>query len=243
MSARRASAPRVYTSIAAVACDLAGSGIARTRLNGEEHYRYRGIDDVLNRLAPLLARHRLCILPRVLERASCERRDETGTLLASVCLKVAFDIVSARDGSVHVMEAYGEALDHGDKATAKAMSAAYKQAMLLAFCIPVAGNEDADAHSHRLVADPGQPDPDQGWDQWSLDIQEMIRVCETGEAVARVQATCRALLRTASRRRPDVYSAIGKAIAGRREALACAAPPKHRKQVNGSAAAELVPHA
>ena len=43
----------------------------------------------------------------------------------NVLLRVAFDLVSVEDGSVHTVEAYGEALDEGDKGTAKAMSAAY----------------------------------------------------------------------------------------------------------------------
>ena len=46
-------------------------------------------------------------------------------------------LISVEDGSSHKVEAYGEALDGGDKATAKAMSAAYKSAMVQTFCIPV----------------------------------------------------------------------------------------------------------
>lgn len=48
----------------------------------------------------------------------------------SVTVRVAFALVSSEDGSTHIAEAYGEALDPSDKATAKAMSAAYKCAML-----------------------------------------------------------------------------------------------------------------
>jgi hypothetical protein len=167
-----------------------------------------------------LARHRLCILPRVLEHTSCERRSAADGLLLSVALKVAFDIVSARDGSMHTIEAYGEAHDAGDKATSKAMSAAFKYAVLQAFCVPVHGSEDADASSYRLKAAGEQPDPDQGWEQWSRDIQDMIRICASAEALDRVQLTYRAMLRAASKRRPDIYTAIGDAVRARRQALA-----------------------
>jgi hypothetical protein len=213
-------APRIYTAITAVTAALARRGIAKTQINAAEHYAYRGIDDVMGHLAPLLARHRLCILPRVLERASCERRSATEGLLRSVVLKVAFDIVSARDGSMHTIEAYGEALDAGNKATSKAMSAAFKYAVLQAFCVPVQGSEDADASSYRLRPADEQPDPDQGWEQWSRDIQDMVQICESAEALDRVQVTYRAMLRTASRRRPDIYAAIGDAVRARRQALA-----------------------
>jgi hypothetical protein len=104
------------------------------------------------------------------------------------------------------------------------MSAAFKYAVLQAFCVPVQGSDDADASSYRLKAADEQPDPDQGWEQWSRDIRDMVRSCESGEALDRVQSTYRAQLRTASKRRPDVYTAIGDAIGARRQALAGTAP-------------------
>ena len=68
-------APSVYAAINAITADLAGSGIRKTRFNEADEYRYRSIDDVLNRLAPLLAKHRLCVLPRVTSaRSSSDRR-------------------------------------------------------------------------------------------------------------------------------------------------------------------------
>ncbi len=62
--------PRVYGAINAVAAALARDGIAKERLNTRDDYFYRSIDDVLSRVAPLLAEHRLCILPRMLERTA-----------------------------------------------------------------------------------------------------------------------------------------------------------------------------
>ena len=84
--------------------------------------------------------------------------------------------MSADDGSRHSVEAFGEALDGGDKGTAKAMSAAYKSAMVQTFCIPVAENDDADAASHRLAAARTHaPEPVQGWAQWMRDIGDIVR--------------------------------------------------------------------
>jgi hypothetical protein len=45
-------------------------------------------------------------------------------------------------------------MDAGDKATTKALSAAYKYAAVLAFSIPLEGIEDADAHSPEAGAAP-----------------------------------------------------------------------------------------
>ncbi len=141
------SAPSVYAAINAVSAELAEHGIAKSHVNEADDYKYRSIDDLLDRLAPLLAKHRLCVLPRALKRTEVERQDDAQRSLFHVSLKVAFTLTSVDDGSSHVVEAYGEALDASDKATAKAMSAAYKSAMIQTFCIPLAGSEDPDRAS------------------------------------------------------------------------------------------------
>lgn len=63
-------APSVYAAINAVTAELAKVGIAKIRINEADDYKYRSIDDVLDRLAPLLAEKRLCILPNVLEHSN-----------------------------------------------------------------------------------------------------------------------------------------------------------------------------
>src|SRR3954451_14257511 len=157
------SAPSVYAAINAISAELAQHGIAKSHVNEADEYNYRSIDDVLDRLAPLLAKHRLCVLPRALDRTEVERRDDGQQSLFHVSLKVAFTLTSVDDGSNHIVEAYGEALDASDKATAKAMSAAYKSAMLQTFCIPVAGTEDPDQSSPKLQSRLHSPEPVQGW--------------------------------------------------------------------------------
>ena len=124
MTARERS-PHVYRAINAITSAFAADGIAKTHTNVRDQYPYRSIDDLLNRLGPLLAKHRLCILPKVLERTATEQRGDGDTLLNAVTVRVAYQLVSCRDGSSHSIKAVGEALDPGDKATAKALSAAY----------------------------------------------------------------------------------------------------------------------
>ncbi|SPW12874.1 Uncharacterised protein [Cronobacter sakazakii] len=59
--------------------------------------------------------------------------------------------MSTKDGSVHTVVTYGEAMDSGDKATNKAMSIAYKYAAFQAFCIPTEETAiDADAEVHHI---------------------------------------------------------------------------------------------
>jgi hypothetical protein len=150
----------VYQAIAKVQGELAQHGIAKDRRNEQQKYSFRGIDDVYNALAPLLAKCQLCILPTVETREVAERvnikTDQQGgkreSVLFYVTVRVRFDFVSAGDGSKHEVVTYGEAMDSGDKATNKAMSAAYKYACLQTFCIPTEGDNDADGTTHEVAA-------------------------------------------------------------------------------------------
>lgn len=141
----------VYKAIAAVAGELAAKGISKDGRNAAQGFNFRGIDSVYNALAPLLAKHNLCILPRCIERICVERTNAKGTALFYVTVKAEFDLVSAIDGSKHTVATFGEAMDSGDKATNKAMSAAYKYAAFQAFCIPTEETSvDADSETHSV---------------------------------------------------------------------------------------------
>jgi hypothetical protein len=138
----------VYHLISKVQGELAKAGISKDHKNAQQNYAFRGIDDVYNTLSPLLASSGLCIIPAVLEREVVERTTKSGTALFYVTVKVRFDFVSSHDGSKHEVVMFGEAMDSGDKATNKALSAAYKYACLQTFSIPTEGDNDADATTH-----------------------------------------------------------------------------------------------
>jgi hypothetical protein len=229
-------APSVYAAINAVTADLARSGIAKTRINEADDYQYRSIDDVLDRLAPLLADKRLCVLPQVVERSVTDRTDEAAQLLSHVVIRMRFKLVSVEDGSSHCVEAYGEGLDPSDKATAKAMSAAYKSAMVQTFCIPIGGSDDPDRGSPRLSARTHSPEPVQGWEQWARDIEDVVSVCESEAAINLVQERNRELLKSLSRERPELYRELGEAFSVRREGLQQhARQPTPKKRVSAAA--------
>lgn len=199
----------VYQAINAVAAELAQSGIAKRHWNEEREYQYRSVEDVLNVLAPLLARHKLCVLPRVIERHG----QSLGAAAQLVTVRAAFDLVSALDGSKHTIESFGEAVDDSDKGTAKATSAAYKTAMLQAFCIPVP-QEDADARSPRLNG-LALPEPPEGWESWASEVLDIVGTCESAEAIDRLCKARRPLLSALQRARPEIYSGVGEAIASK----------------------------
>jgi hypothetical protein len=166
--AKEQTAKNVYQLIAAVTKALAHDGISKSRKNQQQGYSFRGIDDVYNALAPVLAEHELVILPRMLSREVVERTTQKGGVLFNVTVEAEFDFVSAADGSKHVVKTYGEAMDSADKATNKAMSAAYKYAAFQTFCIPTEGDNDADATTHEVKATVPE-----GYEDWVIDLESV----------------------------------------------------------------------
>jgi hypothetical protein len=143
---------KVYQAINAVQTELAKVGISKSSRNNQgSGYNFRGIDAVYNVLSSIMAQNGLCIIPRMLTRTCEERTSKSGGALFYVTVEAEFDLVSAEDGSKHTARTFGEAMDSGDKATNKAMSAAYKYMAFQTFAIPTEGDNDADAHSHEVA--------------------------------------------------------------------------------------------
>lgn len=144
---------KVYQAMAAVMADLAKVGIGKDQVNQQQRFKYRGVDDVMNTLAPILAKHGLLIIPRVQDRVVTERESKSGGTIFHTVLRMEFDFVASEDGSGHTACVIGEAMDSGDKAANKAMSVAYKYAAFQAFCIPLEGT-DPDAETHEVRPPP-----------------------------------------------------------------------------------------
>jgi hypothetical protein len=141
----------VYTAIKHVMEDMARAGVGKNQKNEQQNFRYRGVDDVMDALAPSLSRHGLIIVPHVLERSVTDRESRGGGKLFHALLKIDYDFICESDGStVLVGPIYGEAMDSGDKATNKAMAVAYKYACVQTFCIPITG-DDPDAATHEIA--------------------------------------------------------------------------------------------
>ena len=141
----------VYDSVASVQAELAKEGISKDRTNTQgASFKFRGIDDVLNALGPMMPRHGLTVFPRMLERTREERQSKSGGTLFFVTVKASFKFVCKIDGSSETAEVFGEAMDSSDKATSKAMSIAWKNAAILTFQIPIEGENDPDEVTHQV---------------------------------------------------------------------------------------------
>jgi hypothetical protein len=139
----------VHEAIINVMSEL--GGISKSRKNTQQGYAFRGVDDVLNSLQPLLIKNKLIILPEVVERTETERTTKTGGTMLHVIVKMKISCISAIDGSTLETIYVGEAMDSGDKATNKAMSTAYKYFAFQTFCIPTEEAKDTELDSPELA--------------------------------------------------------------------------------------------
>ena len=137
--------PKIYAAIAGVIADCGIVG--KDKVNKQQGFKYRSVDDVFNALHPALAKNKVVIIPTVVDR-QCEEVGKTknGTAILKVICKVKYDIC-AEDGSRVTSIIYGEGMDMGDKATNKAMAIAYKYLCFQVFCIPTEEMSDPDGES------------------------------------------------------------------------------------------------
>jgi hypothetical protein len=144
-------APHVLTAILAVMKELGEEGIGKDRRNKDQGFNFRGVEDVMNALTPLLVKHSLVIIPRFKTHSSTDRLSKNGGYLNDVVVSAEFDFMSAIDGSMVTGSTYGQGMDSADKATNKAMSGAFKYLSFFGFCIPTFGVIDDTDNEHPEV--------------------------------------------------------------------------------------------
>lgn len=134
----------IYESITKIMEEV--PSIGKNQRNKTQGFMYRGIDDVMNALQPLLAKNKVFIVPEILEQTREERiSSKGGDLIYSIC-KIKYKFY-AEDGSSVEAITIGEGMDSGDKATNKAMAIAMKYALFQVFCIPTDEMKDPDSET------------------------------------------------------------------------------------------------
>lgn len=120
--------------------------IGKEKLNKQQGFKYRGIDDVMNTFYPLLSKHKVFIVPEVLAEQREERTTAKGGNLIYSILKIKYTFY-AEDGSSVSAVVIGEGMDSADKSSNKAMAVGMKYAMFQVFCIPTEEMPDSDSET------------------------------------------------------------------------------------------------
>lgn len=128
-----AETPKIFSTINSVMSEL--GAITKNKRNQQQGFSYRSVDDVMNALNPLMVKHKLFCVPKVLRNEREERQTSRGSNLLYSIVTMEYTLY-AEDGSSISAVVIGEGMDSGDKATNKAMAIAYKYAMFQIFSIP-----------------------------------------------------------------------------------------------------------
>lgn len=136
-------------------------------------YNFRGVDQVVNAVAPVFAD--LGILGpspevvwsehSVLEHQKSGNRGDYIQYAYRHLVRVRYSFIAASDGSCHSCVTEGEAIDYSDKGTAKAMSVALRVAILQALTLPTT-DADPDAERPEINKPSGAlAEPEPTWDE------------------------------------------------------------------------------
>ena len=121
--------------------------IAKKDKNTAQGFNFRGIDSVVNAVSPALQKFGVVIVPSVEEYDyQTVEIGKNRTPMGHVRVKVTYTFIGANGDTIKAT-VVGEAMDSGDKATAKAMSVAFRTALLQSLSLPT-DEVDPDAHSY-----------------------------------------------------------------------------------------------
>lgn len=138
----------IFAQIGKVMRDI--EAVGKNRQNEQQRWKFRSIEDIYNTIQPVMAQHDVFTTLRVLDEYIEEITSAKGTKGFYVRNKYQVTFWT-KDGSTIDTEAYGEAMDYGDKATNKACSIAHKYALVTMFCIPFDDLPEPDAQCHDVL--------------------------------------------------------------------------------------------
>lgn len=126
-------------------------GVAKRDRNSAQGFNFRGIDAVVNKVGPALREAGGFILPEIVSEQHSTALTAKGSQINVVHLTVKFGIYGL-DGEPIVGSVAAEAMDSGDKATAKAMSVALRTFLLQVLALPT-DEPDPDSFTYEATRD------------------------------------------------------------------------------------------
>lgn len=144
--------PAVFAAMQNVQREML-AGIGKNGTNTQQKYKYRGVEDVVNAMAPVLVANDLMIVPHCRSATSGEYITGGGTKMQRVFMHMDYKILCTKDGSEYTASIANEGSDMTDKASNKCLSFCYKYMLSQAFCIPFKDMGEDDGDNGRGYAD------------------------------------------------------------------------------------------
>jgi hypothetical protein len=129
------------------------TAVPKTDRNQQQNFDFRGIDAIINAVGPALRTHHVIAYPHTVDARYRDVTTTTGKPSRECVVLVTYRFLGP-GGDYLDIQVPGESLDAGDKGTAKAMSVAYRIALIQALCLPT-GDRDPDHDTYER----GKPDP------------------------------------------------------------------------------------
>lgn len=139
--------PTLVERLVAVKNDIGAVG--KDGRNNAQGFNFRGIDQVLNAVSGPLRKHGIVVYPELRSLDKGTASTNGGKAMNTVVVTVDYIFTDGTD-EIRV-RVPGEAFDSGDKCVAKAMSVAYRTALIQALSLPT-DDPDPDIYSYEADA-------------------------------------------------------------------------------------------
>lgn len=166
------SPPTLVERLVAVKRDIGAVG--KGDRNAQQGFNFRGIDAVLNAVAGPLIKHGVLVYPRLQSLDKGTATTSKGSVMNTVVVTVEYVFTDGKNQISVVVP--GEAFDSGDKCVAKAMSVAYRTALIQALSLPT-DEPDPDSESYEAAPQVQQ-----------MSDAELTAAIEAETSVTRLQA-------------------------------------------------------
>ena len=124
----------ITEALVAVMADV--RAVAKRDHNGHQGFDFRGVDAVVNAVAPALRKHGVVVYPSGVQQHQVEHaQTKNGSVTYIHRIRVDYTFAGP-EGDTITTQVEAEAMDMQDKGTAKAMSVAFRTVLLQALCLP-----------------------------------------------------------------------------------------------------------
>lgn len=159
--------------------------VAKDGRNQQQQYPFRGIDAVMNAVGPVLRKHKVVVVP-LLESVNYRDVTTSGGKPSRECtVSVRYRFYGPSGDYIDCVTP-GESMDFGDKGAPKAMSVAFRTALLQALCLPT-DDPDPDSHSYERES------PAVGRGQAPKPPADKFGGTDPDEILPRLRADCEAM--------------------------------------------------